>query len=65
MDAAIKSVADSVAKKNVAAEGDTYVTATASGNKITVAAVTGTVESKTGLATNQGVYDALCWVEFN
>lgn len=65
LDAAIKSVADSVANKNVAAEGDTYVTATASGNKITVAAVTGTVESKTGLATNQGVYDALCWVEFN
>lgn len=65
LDAAIKSVADSVANKNVAAEGDTYVTATASGNKVTVAAVTGTVESKTGLATNQGVFDALCWVEFN
>jgi hypothetical protein len=64
LDAKIKEVADSVENKNVSAEGDTYVTASASGNKVTVAAVTGTVESKSGLATNQGVYDALCWVEF-
>ena len=64
LDAKIKEVADSVTSKNVSAEGDTYVTATAANNKVTVAAVTGTVESKSGLATNQGVYDALCWVEF-
>lgn len=64
LDAKIKEVADSVTNKNVSAEGDTYVTASASNNKVTVAAVTGTVESKSGLATNQGVYDALCWVEF-
>jgi hypothetical protein len=64
LDAKIKEVADSVVSKNVSAEGDTYVTATAANNKVTVAAVTGTVESKSGLATNQGVFDALCWVEF-
>ena len=64
LDAKIKEVADSVTSKNVSAEGDAYVSASASNNKVTVAAVTGTVESKSGLATNQGVYDALCWVEF-
>ena len=66
LDAAIKAVAQSVTDKNVSAEGDgTYVTATAEGNKVTVSAVTGSVEDKTGLATNQGVFNALCWVEFN
>ena len=64
LDAKIKEVADSVTNKNVSAEGDTYISATATNNKVTVTAVTGTVESKSGLATNQGVYDALCWVEF-
>lgn len=64
LDAKIKEVADSVTSKNVEAQGDAYVSATASNNKVTIATVTGTVESKSGLATNQGVYDALCWVEF-
>lgn len=65
LDAKIKEVADSVTNKNVSAVGDgAYISATASNNEVTVAAVTGTVESKSGLATNQGVYDALCWVEF-
>lgn len=64
LDAKIKEVADSVTSKNVSAEGDAYISATAANNKVTIAAVTGKVESKSGLATNQGVYDALCWVEF-
>lgn len=64
LDAKIKEVADSVTNKNVTAQGDQYVSATAADNKVTIATVTGTVESKSGLATNQGVYDALCWVEF-
>jgi hypothetical protein len=64
LDAKIKEVADSVTNKNVTAQGDAYVSATAADNKVTITTVTGTVESKSGLATNQGVYDALCWVEF-
>jgi hypothetical protein len=64
LDIKIKEVADSVTNKNVTAQGDQYVSATAADNKVTIATVVGTVESKSGLATNQGVYDALCWVEF-
>ena len=67
MDAAIKAVAQSVSDKNVTAEGDgSYVTATATNNKVTVSAVTGKIEENgAGLATNAAVFDALCWVEFN
>lgn len=67
LDAAIKAVAQNITEKNVSAEGDgSYVTATASNNKVTVSAVTGNIEENgAGLATNAAVFDALCWVEFN
>lgn len=68
LDAAIKAVAQSVTDKNVSASGDKYVSATAEGNKVTVAAVVadsigdGTAEA---LATVKAVHDALAWADFS
>ena len=67
LDAAIKAVAQSVEAKNVDAQGDEYVSASAAGNKVTVAAVVadsigdGTAKA---LATVKAVHDALAWAEF-
>ena len=67
LDAAIKAVAQSVEAKNVEAQGDEYVSASAAGNKVTVAAVVADSigdGSAKALATVKAVHDALAWAEF-
>ena len=62
----VKSYVDAqVAGKNVTASGDAYVTASAEGNHVTVAAQVDTVvtEGSAKLVTSGAVYDALCWME--
>ena len=63
---AIQQVAADLANKNVAAEGDTYVTASAANNKVTVAAnVSNTIaDNVSALATVKAVYDAMAWASF-
>lgn len=68
LDAAIKVVAQSVEAKNVDAQGDAYVQASAANNKVTVAAVVADSigdGSATALATVKAVHDALAWADFS
>ena len=66
LNARIEQVASDLADKNVTAEGDDYITVSAEGNHVTVAAQVeeGVVANSNKLVTSGDVYEALCWVEF-